>query len=170
MNNLGEKLAEKTKEIELLLKEVKSQLKELRAKESSFARGIYYKYYYLNDCGETEIETDEDYLVDNFRYSIGNYFGTEKQAENYKERLLIEQELRDIARELNKGEEIDWNDNDQKKYYLYYCYIEEGISRTFDFLGKGQGIIYCLDENFMTIAIKRIGEERLTKYLKGELD
>lgn len=48
MNNLGEKLAEKAKEIELLLKEVKSQLKELRAKESSFTREIYYEYYYLN--------------------------------------------------------------------------------------------------------------------------
>lgn len=170
MNNLGEKLAEKTKEIELLLKEVKSQLKELRAKESSFTREIYYKYYYLNDCGETEIETDEDYPVDNFRYSIGNYFETEEQAENYKEKLLIEQELKDIAMELNNGEEIDWSSGSQYKYYLVFNYNLNIIQCGSNLLCKCQEIIYCLNSNFKTVAIERIGKERLTKYLKGELD
>ncbi len=170
MNNLGEKLAEKAKEIDLLLKEVKSQLKELRAKESSFTREIYYKYYYLNDCGETEIETDEDDPVDNFRYSIGNYFETKKQAENYKERLLIEQELKDIARELNKGEKIDWNDECQEKYCLYYNFSSNKIFCNFELSNKVQGVIYCLDIKFEDVAIERIGEERLTEYLKGELD
>ena len=168
MNNLGEKLAEKTKEIELLLKEVKSQLKELRAKESSFTREIYYKYYYLNDCGETEIETDEDYPVDNFRYSIGNYFETKEQAENYKEKLLIEQELRDIARELNKGEEIDWDDVNQEKYYLGFDYYKDEIDYYVNNRSKKQGTIYCLNKDFKNIAIERIGEERLLKYLKSE--
>lgn len=166
MNNLEEK----TKEIELLLKEVKSQLKELRAKESSFTREIYYKYYYLNDCGETEIETDEDYPVDNFRYSIGNYFETEEQAENYKEKLLIEQELKDIAMELNKGEKIDWDNDSQDKYYLGFDYYKDEIDYYVSNKSKKQGVIYCLDKDFKNIAIERIGEERLTKYLKGELD
>ena len=171
MNNLGEKLAEKAKEIELLLKEVKSQLKELRVKESSFTREIYYEYYYLNDCGEIKIETDEDYPFDNFRYSIGNYFETEKEAKNYKEKLLIEQELRDIARELNKGEEIDWNDGSQDKYYLLYSFYADGPMRdSSSNYSKKQGIIYCLDSDFINIAIERIGKERLAKYLKGELD
>lgn len=170
MNNLGEKLAEKTKEIELLLKEAKSQLKELRAKESSFTREIYYKYYYLNDCGETEIETDEDYPVDNFRYSIGNYFETKEQAENYKQKLLIEQELRDVARELNKGEEIDWNNQDQKKYCLEYDFLSNSIGYIKYIMLKMQGTIYCLDKDFKDVAIEKIGEKRLAKYLKGELD
>ena len=169
MNNLGEKLAEKTKEIELLLKEVKSQLKELRAKESSFTREIYYKYYYLNDCGETEIETDEDYPIDNFRYSIGNYFESEEQTKNYKEKLLIEQELKDIAMELNKGEEIDWEDT-QEKYYLSYDLDHYDLLDLCTYSVKDQGTIYCLDPDFKNVAIERIGEERLTKYLKGELD
>lgn len=170
MNNLGEKLAEKTKEIELILKEVKSQLKELREKENSFKREIYYKYYYLNDCGETEIKTDEDYPVDNFRYSIGNYFETKEQAENYKEKLLIEQELRDIAMELNKGEEIDWKNGCQAKYYLKYNPLSNNIGCMVYMMLKIQGAISCLDENFKDIAIEKIGEERLKKYLKGELD
>ena len=161
MNNIKEKIEQMEKELE--------ELKEKLNQENVTKRERYEEYWFL-DCGDFESDYDEYSEIDDYRYSVGNYFKTKEQVENYKEKLLIEQELRDIARELNKGEEIDWNDNDQKKYYLYYCYIEEGISRTFDFLGKGQGIIYCLDENFMTIAIKRIGEERLTKYLKGELE
>ena len=161
------KLAEKSKEIDLILKKVKSQLKELREKENSFKRETYYKYYYLNDCGETEIETDEDYPVDNFRYSIGNYFETKEQVENYKEKLLIEQELRDIAMELNKGEEIDWNNQDQKKYCLEYDFLSNSIGYIKYIMLKIQGTIYCLDNDFKDIAIERIGEERLKKYLKG---
>lgn len=170
MNNLGEKLVEKTKEIELLLKEVKSQLKEFQEKENSFKREIYYKYYYLNDCGEIETETDDDYPADNFKYSIGNYFETEEQANNYEEKLLIEQELKDIAMELNKGEEIDWDDVNQEKTSLGYNVLANLIQCSYDYLFKHQGTIYCLDKNFKDIAIERIGKERLTKYLKGELD
>jgi|GEM_PF-1153531 len=171
MNNLEEKLSEKVKELELILKETKSQLKELTEKENPFKRAIYYKYYYLNDCGEIEIETYEDYPADNFKYSIGNYFGTEEQAENYKEKLLIEQELKDIARELNKGEKIDWNNGSQEKYYLLYSfYAEVPVCDSSSNYSKIQGTIYSLDKNFLDVARKRIGEGRLTKYLKGELD
>ena len=169
MNNLGEKLAEKVKELELVLKETNSQLKKLREKENSFKRYIYYKYYYLNDCGGIEIETDEDYPVDNFRYSIGNYFETKEEAENYKEKLIIEQELRDIAMELNKGEKIDWEDT-QEKYYLSYDLDHYDLLDLCTYSVKDQGAIHCLDKNFKDVAIERIGEERLAKYLKGELD
>lgn len=31
-----------------------------------------------------------------------------------------------------------------------------------------QGVVYCLDKNFLNIAIQEIGEERLKKYLRGE--
>lgn len=171
MNSLEVKLAEKVKELELVLKETKSQLKELREKENSFKREIYYKYYYLNDCGETEIETDEDYPVDNFRYSIGNYFETKEEAENYKERLLIEQELKDIAMELNEDKKMFWSNNNLlSKYYLRYNFDDDRIITDCSYGSKIQGTIYCLDNNFKDVAIERIGEERLIKYLKGELD
>lgn len=171
MNNLEEKI----KEIEKQLEELKEQLKEESTKEDiNYERKRlekYEHYWYLDEFGEVE-ETYESYCKeDDFNYNIGNYFETEEQARNYKEKLLIEQELRDIARELNKGEEIDWNDGSQDKYYLLYSFYADGPMRdSSSNYSKKQGIIYCLDSDFINIAIERIGKERLTEYLKGELD
>jgi hypothetical protein len=171
MNNLEElkqelkKLENKINELENKKTEEDNKYKRKRIKKNEY-------YYYLSHTGGgkayryTEMYDD----TDNFLYNIGNYFKNEEQAENYKERLLIEQELKDIAMELNKGEEIDWNDNNKIKYYLQYYFGDNKILNDSKYSSKAQGVIYCLDKKFKDTAIERIGEERLTKYLKGELD
>lgn len=98
----------------------------------------------------------------------GLYAWLKENAENYKEKLLIEQELRDVAMELNKGEKIDWDDVNQEKISLGYNFPVNSIQCSYEYLFKCQGKIYCLDKNFKDVAIERIGEERLAKYLKGE--
>ena len=165
MNNLEEKI----KEIEKHLEELKVQLTE-ENKKDKYKRKRDDNYWFLNCIGESVMDYDYYEDEDKFNYNIGNYFETEEQAKNYKERLLIEQELRDIARELNKGEEIDWDNTNQDKYYIEYSFYGDGILYSFHSYTKIQGTIYCLDINFKHVAIERIGKERLTKYLKGELD
>ena len=167
MNNLEQKI----KEIEKQLEELKEQLTE-EDKKDKYKRKRYRgdSYCSLDEFGYITSCIDLNSKIDNFSYSIGNYFETEEQAKNYKEKLLIEQELKDIAMELNKGKEIDWEDSNQYKYYLYYNFSNNEISYRSYMIIKLQGIIYCLDINFKDVAIERIGEERLTKYLKGELD
>ena len=166
MNNLEEKI----KEIEKQLEELKVQLTE-EDKEDKYKRKRfdYDKYYWFVDTFGEVCDTPECYASeDNFLFETGNYFETEEHAENYKEKLLIEQELKDIAMELNKGEKIDWENDNQYKYYLYYNFSNNEISYRAYMVIKLQGIIYCLDENFKDVVIERIGEERLTRYLKGE--
>ena len=168
MNNLEEKI----KEIEKQLEELKVQLTE-EDKEDKYKRKRfdYDKYYWFVDTFGEVCDTPECYASeDNFLFEIGNYFETEEQAENYKEKLLIEQELRDVAMELNLGEEIDWDNDSQDKYYLGFDYYKDEIDYYVSNKSKKQGVIYCLDKGFKDIAIERIGEERLAKYLKGELD
>ena len=46
--------------------------------------------------------------------------------------------------------------------------LQKEIEKARAHLAKTQGTIYCLDENFLSIAKSEIGEERLKKYLKGE--
>lgn len=162
----------KIKEIEEELQKLKDYLNKNKEEDNNYKRKKDGRYYFLNDIGAIINTNDIDNNDDNFRYSIGNYFENKKQAENYKERLLIEQELKDIAMELNKGEEIDWNNKEQDKYLLYfdYLYNKNKIDYTQNCYSKIQGTIYCLDKNFKDAVIERIGEERLIKYLKGELD
>ena len=171
MNNLEEKI----KEIEKQLEELKEQLKEESTKEDiNYERKRlekYEHYWYLDEFGEVE-ETYESYCKeDDFNYKIGNYFETKEKAENYKERLLIEQELKDIAMELNEDKKMFWSNNNLlSKYYLRYNFDDDRIITDCSYGSKIQGTIYCLDNNFEDVAIERIGEKRITKYLKGELD
>ena len=53
-----------------------------------------------------------------YRYATGNYFETEAEALRYKQNRLTYQQLKDIAFRLNKGQEIDWNDETKNKYYI----------------------------------------------------
>lgn len=168
MNNLEEKI----KEIEKQLEELKKQLTEENKKDKyKRKRFDYDKYYWFVDVFGEVCDTPECYASeDNFLFETGNYFETEEQAENYKEKLLIEQELKDVAMELNLGEEIDWDNDSQDKFCVSYNFNTDSISYNFYSSVKIQGTIYCLDKEFKSVAIERIGEERLKKYLKGELD
>lgn len=168
MNNLEEKIKEIEKQLEELKVQLTEEDKEDKCKRKRFD---YDKYYWFVDTFGEVCDTPECYASeDNFLFEIGNYFETEEQAENYKQKLLVEQELKDIAMELNKGEEIDWDNTNQDKYYIEYSFYGDGIIYNFHSYTKIQGTIYCLDINFKHVAIERVGKERLTKYLKGELD
>ena len=164
MNNLEEKI----KEIEKQLEELKQQLTEEDKGDKYKRKRVKDEYYwYVNTYGDVDETSDCHGSEDNFLFEIGNYFETEEQAENYKEKLLIEQELRDIAMKLNKVEEIDWDYSYQKKHYLGFNYNINEINFFTNTNFKSQGIIYCLNKDFKDVAIEKTGEERLAKYLKG---
>lgn len=157
--------------LEKQIKNLENKINELENKgNNKYKRQRYNDYWFLDNDGNSISFVDKNDEVDNFCYSIGNYFEIKEQAENYKEKLLIEQELKDIAMELNKGEEIDWNNKEQAKYLLCFDYFYNKIDYDYEVNSKSQGVIHCLDSSFKDVAIERIGEERLTKYLKGELD
>ena len=170
MNNLEEL----GKEIERLEKEKSRQShKRWRAKngeryytvDSFIKRDIEVDNIILEDAGYNVEINDE---LDNFNYKTRNYFKTKEEAEEYRERLKTYYDLMDLAKELNAGEEIDWNNDIQVKFFLFYNFIDNKIfySATCNFKNLGQ--IYCLDENFLEIAKEKIGEERLVKLFKEE--
>lgn len=100
------------------------------------------------------------------RYNAYNCFKTEEEAKAEAEKILVRRMLEDIARRLNKGEKIDWGNDNQSKYYIYTT--DEGVDIGANYISKLQGTVYCLDKNFLKVAIQEIGEERLERYLKGE--
>ena len=125
------------------------------------------RYYYVSEeCTATESRAWAEYIVDE-RYRRYNVFKTEEEAKQEAEKILIRRQLEDIARCLNKGEEFDWSDENQYKWYIVY-------NTTFGFttysvsVNTVQGVVYCLDKNFLNTAIKEIGESRLIKYLRSK--
>lgn len=160
IEELENKIKELQEEINKL-KEEKKPVKRWRAKENGH-------FYYVDSGGTIFKIIDGCFDKDNYRYNAGNYFKTEQEAENYKEKLLIYQELKDLALELNNVEKIDWEDLKQLKKRIFYDMYNKRLSSTITSGCKEIGQIYCLNENFLDIAKDRIGEERLKKLFEEE--
>lgn len=127
------------------------------------------KYYYVSPIGNVTSIIWCDTECDNQLWLAYNVFKTKKQAEAEAEKILIRRMLEDIAKRLNKGEGVDWSDKSWSKCSLYLDVSKDEISTYYSYTyRKHQGIVYCLDANFIDVAIQEIGEERLKKYLRGE--
>lgn len=124
-------------------------------------------YYFVDSYGKivADMFCSAD-SIDSQRYKNYNCFQTREQAETEAEKILVRRMLEDIARRLNKGQEIDWYNKNQSKHCIeFYC--NEIMSDSY-FTYKTQGTVYCLDKSFKDVAIQQIGEERLKNYLRGE--
>lgn len=127
-------------------------------------------YYCVCACGnavQSWYNPEQDTSVQ--RYNFYNCFKTNEEAHAEAEKILIRRQLEDIARRLNKGRKIDWNDRYQCKFFLMIDFNQNNNLQLFEhYCVKYQGLVYCLDRKFKDIAIQEIGEERLKKYLRGE--
>ena len=125
------------------------------------------EYYYVSENGKIVQTRNCGWEPAANRVKFYNCFKSEKQAEAEAEKILVRRQLEDIARRLNKGQEINWNDDNQLKYCI-------GFDFPFNIISIGalyrklQGSVYCLSDEFKDVAIQEIGEERLKKYFKGE--
>lgn len=129
----------------------------------------YEEYYYTCACGNAaqgwynpKLDTSVQ------RYNFYNCFQTREQAEQEAEKILVRRQLEDIARRLNKGEKINYENNIQCKFCIVYNIVKDRIEIDSDYNCIRVGAVYCLSKNFCYVAIQEIGEERLKKYLKGE--
>lgn len=129
---------------------------------------VYTKYYSINGVGEILKFSGYHPKYGAKRYAFGNCFKTREEAETVLERHKVKQQLEDIARRLNKGNEIDWRDDAQFKYSIFYNYELNIVDFRMDYKSKLEGMTYSLDKNFLRIALQEIGSNKLIKYLKGE--
>lgn len=124
-------------------------------------------YYCVDDGNDVRrVNFNVMNAYDRDRIRAYNCFKTKEEAEAEAEKILVRRMLEDIARRLNRGREIDWNTEEQSKYYI--CTDNEGIEYNVNFTEKAQGVVYCLDANFLDVVLKEIGKERLKAYLRGE--
>ena len=152
----------KTKEY---LANLENMLKECESERWKPVDGDIY-YYISEACTVIKSRTWVHCIVDE-HYHCFNCFRTEEEAQAEAEKILVRRQLEDIARRLNKGQEIDWNDNNQLKYNIGFDFPLDIISIGAIYR-KLQGSVYCLSDKFKDVAIQEIGEERLKKYLRGE--
>ena len=155
---------EKTKEHLANMEKILKECEYERWKPEDFST-----YFYVDSCMKIEeSEFYNDTYIHSERYNTYSTFKTKEEAETEAEKILVRRQLEDIARRLNKGQKIDWNDKEQIKYSICLDAINNEIIWDNEVQYISQGIVYCLDMNFYNVAIQEIGEERLKKYLRVE--
>jgi hypothetical protein len=109
------------------------------------------KYYLITDqgcaSGSNDLRTD----IDNFRYISGNYFKTREEAEKYRDRLVLLQELKDFA------EGYEFQDG-QKNYYIYYDYKDNKFIVGLYSMVQGISNVYFKTYEKADEAIKHFGD------------
>lgn len=156
------------KEIQKTKKHLANMKKMLAECEYERWKPKYQELYFSVDIENSVISFfNHEQVITDRQLKVFNCFKTRKQAEVEAEKILIRRQLEDIARRLNKGRKIDWNNTNQSKYFIG---VRENCKRIIwddEHEYKHQGVVYCLDSNFPVVAFQEIGEERLKNYLKG---
>lgn len=163
------------------LEDLKKQISELQSKVAKLEneskeekKGKRWRakmndtYFYINDAGYVDVSHENNDSFDKYRFKTRNYFKTEEEAEEYQEVINTYYDLMDLAEELNNGEKIDWNDNQQCKYTIYYSFKCDTLDDGIAYVGKEFGQIYCLDGDFVEKAIEKIGKDKLIKLFTYE--
>lgn len=154
--------------LENLSEEEREQLMNLIKKSNGCKRSVRRPknnemYFYIS--GECEIcfHRWRNDSIDNRYYEIGNCFKTKEEAEFALEKRRVEVELQHFAEE-NNEREIDWEDEGQNKYCMYYDIVTDEIEGSVLYCSKVAGIVYFSSTKILEQAIQVIGEERLKKY------
>lgn len=122
------------------------------------------KYYLVDDAGDICSNSWGNYDLDAFRHSIGNCFKTYEEAEEYKTKLVFQQQYRDYALEHN--DEIDWENDKQKKWYVFYEPGLKGYTTGCEYeTSFSQGTVYFTNEQDIWDFIKLIGKKEFKKYI-----
>lgn len=147
------------------LDEYNTEYKRFRPKEGEY-------YYYVTETGRV-MGSFNRLGINATLYNVYNCFKTREEAEAEADKILVRRQLEDIAKRLNKGKKINWENGAQLKYY--FCLYKGNVYGAYNKLIRDltrtkeqQGTVYCLDENFLDVAKREIGEDRLIKYIRGE--
>lgn len=156
MNKNKEELLNKLKQLEedfnTKVADIKKQIEECDNKVFKPIK-LGEKYYSISTNGEI----DQYYFYnDNVNKEIidfGNYFKTQEEAERKCFEIRLHRQLELFALENNENE-IDWNNTDKNKYYIYYSYDDNclDVEDIYDYRDFGQ--VYFTSEEIAEKAIE----------------
>ena len=148
------------KEIEIEISEEEyKKLQPPKEKKTGYERVPGPKgYFYVNAKGEVEYGVDlYDYIDDKY-YNSANYYSSKKVAENNARADKLMRQLRRFAVEHRKCE-VNLNDTNIEKYYIYYDYVSNKFGVAFTFYAIYFGAIYFDSEETAQAAINEFHDE-----------
>lgn len=143
--------------IELTDEQVEELLKcKEKKKDNYFLREKFKTYYTINNFGELVFSTENNLEIDKKRYDIANYC-TDKDI--MKQRALheiLDRLLWRFSME-NDGDQIDWEDLNKTKFFIYYNYNSKEFTVSSLFYSQSNNT-YFINRKIAERAIKEIIE------------
>lgn len=133
-------------------------------KEDEWKMKIPYKYgddyWFIFDNGHIDIDCWEGHATDFDRFKTGNAYPTEETAELEAKRRNLLTRFRAFRDECNNGWKADCTDVAQKKYYISYSGIKNGLYVSYIVLGNHlHTFSYFKNEQDAERAIELFGDE-----------
>ena len=124
------------------------------------------KYFYIDCYGEIDYAVyDNNDEADVYGLFVNNCFKTKKEAEFRLEQIKVYNELKNFADENN--DEIDWKNKYQEKYYFCLNHSDNSFLICDVEFAEDIGRIYFSSKELAKQAIKKVGADRIKKYLFG---
>ena len=122
-------------------------------------------YYCIDGYGDLLRDLWYGTEYDKWQYLTGNCFKTKKEAEEYKKQIEYTARYKNYIEEYS--EPIDWENDNQEKYYAMFNYGGVVIQLASLYYHRNQGTIYASSEQIIWDAIREIGEDNFKKYVLG---
>lgn len=119
-------------------------------------------YYYIDGLVNVKKTFEANHEIDETVYEKANYFSTKEKAEEINFKQTLFRKLQRFSDE-NGGNEIDWENTNQKKYCILYCHSFKELQSDFTWVRQNQGQIYFISKEIAEKAIELFHDD-LIKY------
>lgn len=152
---------------------LQNQLQQAQQRLENYKQSIVFipvekePFWFLDSSGNPISESYTN-SCDKPKVDFGNCFRCLEEAVVSSKFIYITRKLKSIARELNQGSTIDWNNSKQKKYYICLDTSKKDsvLKLNEAFTVKSTGTVYCLNNKFLEVCIERLSQQSLMDYLK----
>ena len=174
--NIEELNKEYKNKMDKLLEEYEAKVKEVKKKEEPFMEKGQ-KYFCIDSTGFVCSNIYSNNLIHQRRLNIGNCFPyteenkeeVEKEVKLIAERRKLQSEMEQFARENNEGE-IDWNNYNQIKWYLYVDCKRNNIITTCTYKIRVLNTVYFTSEKIVQKALDKFGDRIKELYIDIEIN
>lgn len=154
----SEQLQANIKNMEEELNKQKGRWKPRNGEEFFYADNVLTIFPTIKETGNCV----HDILIKSF-----NCYKTKEEAEQALELQTIENELCALIEEINDGWIPDWKDGFSYKYFISFDYNTNTMCCPINGYLKNIKTKFFCKREFLQDAVDRIGDQRLTKYLKN---
>lgn len=144
------------------VKELKIQLNN--EKQGRWKPEIDESYWFIDDFEDAEYAIYDDNSIDSFRHSIGNMYETEEEAREalktgWVAQLQARKRIDDYIAEKGYDTNVDWNDDNTKKYLISYSFDTKKVEGDWIYSHKISTLPYFVKEEDRDDVMKHCADD-----------